>query len=58
MEGVVVQIQALSSSEDLTQLVSHLKSQTALLVSQAAAIPEAIQTLDPCSHSLGLTFLL
>ncbi|KAF5827482.1 hypothetical protein DUNSADRAFT_572 [Dunaliella salina] len=59
MEGVVAHIQALSNSPgDLSQLVAQLRTQTPQLIAHATAIPDAVQTLEPGAHSLGMSYLL
>ena len=56
MEQVIAHITSLSNDADRHQLVSQLR--TVNLVPHAAQIPDAIQTLDPGQHGVGMSFLL
>ena len=59
MDAVLSTIQGLSgSASDLQQLNQQLRGQAALLLANAAAIPQALQALDPLQHALGILHLL
>lgn len=59
MEPVVASILGLSGSDaDLAQLNAFLKLQGPLLANHQDAIAQAMHTLDPFQHSLGMLWLL
>eukprot|EP00933_Yihiella_yeosuensis_P027661 TRINITY_DN21563_c0_g1_i1.p1 TRINITY_DN21563_c0_g1~~TRINITY_DN21563_c0_g1_i1.p1 ORF type:complete len:453 (-),score=103.65 TRINITY_DN21563_c0_g1_i1:96-1454(-) len=60
MDALVAQITSLSSQESYKELADYLRQQPqqATLKGNAAQIDEALQSLDPTQHTLGITFML
>ncbi|GIL55062.1 hypothetical protein Vafri_10707 [Volvox africanus] len=58
MEPLVTQVVALSSPNDLSQLLSTLKNAESVFTQNYQHIAAALHLLDPAQHSLGFAFFL